>query len=75
MNTSPNPNIEQMLRSAERAIAATLAELEKHTGQHVTSIRVDDTDVTTMKDDRQQIARTVVIELRPAPGSKWVTAC
>ena len=59
------------IKEAEKAIAETLKQLEIDTESLVESVGVNDTEVTTFSDDRQQIQRRVVIELRRSPGSNW----
>jgi hypothetical protein len=60
-----------LLYQAERDIALILANLEKHTGQHVGSIRVDSYESTQIKDVRPIHKRQVIVDLKPIPGSDW----
>ena len=55
----------------EQSIARILSDMEKTTGQLVDSLELVDIDVTTASDDRPQILRTVRIELKRLPGTKW----
>jgi hypothetical protein len=56
---------------AERAIASILSDLETSSGQIVESIKIDDLDITSMKDSRPEWIRKVCIELKRQPGTKW----
>jgi hypothetical protein len=58
---------------AVREINAILAALEVSAGQFVESVEICSVDVTTVRDGRQQLARTVQITLKPIPGSQWQT--
>ena len=58
---------------AELAIGSILAELERTTGQHVETIEIQNTDVTRLESERQELNRRVVIELKPITGSHWET--
>lgn len=72
MNDTRTPA--QLRLHAELEIAEILSTLEQRTGQFVDRLDICDTDVTNINSTRQMLARQVVIELRPAPGSNWVTA-
>jgi len=56
---------------AELAIAAVLRDLEIETGTIVDRIWIEVIDITSVRDDRQQLLRRVSMDLRPMPGSKW----
>ena len=56
---------------AEPAIAAVLRDLEIETGTLVERIWIEGIDITSVRDERQQLLRRVSMELRPLPGSKW----
>lgn len=57
----------------ELRIAALLAELEIATGHHVESIGVVNTDISTIAEAIPRWSRRVHIDIRPTPGSNWVT--
>lgn len=59
------------IKEAEEAIAKILAELEVSRCALVKSMEVFDMDVTRIDDDRQQLQRSVRIEMFRVPGQKW----
>jgi hypothetical protein len=59
------------LDQAERAIADVLRRLEIDTGCVVDAISTTDIEVTTVEDERRQVRRRVVIELKRLPGQSW----
>jgi len=58
---------------AQLRIASVLAELEIATGQHVDNVAIRNTDASTVGNAVPQLIREVQIQLRPIPGSNWVT--
>lgn len=54
-----------------RKINTILEQLEKDTGCIVERLELLDVDVTNMGDSRQQLQRTVRIDLKPQPGTHW----
>lgn len=61
----------EKIKEAEKKVSAILANLEIETGSIVRSVGVTDIDVSTMSDDRRQLARRVTIELERLPGTQW----
>jgi len=61
-------------QEAEFRIAGILRDLETQTGQWIERIDVQDLETTAYSDKTQQLRRSVVIELRPVPGSSWETS-
>lgn len=59
---------------AELAIAAILRDLEVETQCVVERICIEQIDITSLRDDRQQLQRRVDITLRPQPGTRWRAA-
>lgn len=59
------------IKAAERAIAAILAELERVTGSYVDSVDITNIEVTQMEDTRPQVIRSVSIDVRRLPGTRW----
>jgi hypothetical protein len=61
------------INAAEIKIATILRDLEASTGQLVETIKIENLDVTTRNDTRQEWMRSVHIELKRLPGTKWAT--
>ena len=61
-------------QEAEFSIAVILRDLETQTGQWIERVDVQDLETTAYSDKTQQMRRSVVIELRPVPGSSWETS-
>lgn len=59
---------------AQRRIAAILAELETNTGMHVEAIAVVNDDITQLQEAVPRWSRRVEINIRPTPGSNWITS-
>jgi hypothetical protein len=59
------------LDKAESQIKEILKQLESDTDSLIESIEVTDIEITGMGDDRKQLQRRVLIELRRNPGSHW----
>lgn len=68
-----DPKQRGLIDGVQRAIARLLADLEKKTGCYVDGLQIDSLDVTQMTSDRQQLLRSVRIDLRRAPGGGWMT--
>lgn len=62
-----------MITQTQHQIAELLASLEKETGQFVEAIEIQSVEVTGMLDVRKMLSRSVVITLKPIPGSRWET--
>jgi len=59
------------LKEATERITSILQQLEVDTDSLIESISVKDIDATKYDDDRKQLQRRVLIELRRNPGSNW----
>jgi hypothetical protein len=59
------------ISEAERQIAKILCALEKDTGQVVESVNINDIEITSIGDDRQQFQRSISIEVKRLPGTHW----
>lgn len=57
--------------TATQQINDILRELEVSTGSVVESIELRDIDVTTVDSGEQQLVRSVAIEMKRLPGTKW----
>ncbi len=64
---------QELIQRAEKDITKILATLEADTNMVLETITVNDTDVTQMGDDRQQLMRRVMIEMKRLPGSRWAS--
>ena len=62
-----------LVETVAKQIAFLLADLEKRTGSYVEGLAVRDIDVTTMSSRSPDMLRSVEIELRRQPGSRWQT--
>lgn len=56
---------------AKKEITKILSQLESDTGMIVDELAVEDIDVTTMGDNVRQILRTVILEMKRLPGTRW----
>lgn len=61
------------LTEATRQINAILAALETDTGEHVEGINLKNIEITGIDSVRPELQRSVVIKLKPIPGSHWNT--
>ncbi len=59
------------VEKAERAIGSILLELESRMNGLVDAIEIQDIEVTTFSDVREQVARRVTIQLRTIPDRRW----
>jgi len=57
--------------TAELAIAAILRDLELETSCYVERLCIEQLDISSVRDSRQQLIRRVQIDLRPQPGTRW----
>ena len=62
---------QDLAEKAEIAIQKILCELEIGTGCIVESIYLKDIDMTGVNDDRVQLLRSIRIELKANPGTRW----
>ena len=61
----------KLISAAEKEISKVLAKLEADTGMVLDSLNVRDIEVTTFVDDRAQWLRSVSIEMKRLPGTRW----
>jgi hypothetical protein len=61
----------QLIKDAEKQISDILQKLELDTGMVLDSICVNDIDVTLVSDNRQQLQRSIRIDMKRLPGTKW----
>lgn len=64
-------NTGKLITAAEKEISDILAKLETDTGMVLESINVNDIEVTTFTDDRPQLLRSVSLEMKRLPGTRW----
>jgi aspartokinase-like uncharacterized kinase len=62
-----------LITTAEKDIAKILAKLEEDTGAIVAQVEVRDMEVTCVDDQRPQWLRSVMINMRRVPGTRWST--
>jgi len=56
---------------AEKEINFILANLESETGALVEEINLQSLDITSIGSTKQLLQRSVKIELKPVPGTRW----
>lgn len=64
-------DINKLITEAERKIASVLAEIESDTGMVLDTLEIKDIEVTQFTDDRPQWLRSVYIEMKRLPGTRW----
>jgi hypothetical protein len=62
-----------LITTAEKDIAKILAKLEEDTGAIVAQVEVRDMEVTCVDDQRPQWLRSVGINVKRVPGTRWST--
>lgn len=60
-----------LITAAEKEISKVLAKLEADTGMVLDMLEVRDTEVTRMGDQRPQLLRRVVLDMKRLPGTRW----
>lgn len=64
-------NTGKLISTAEKEIAGILARLESDTGMVLENIELRDIEVTTFGDFRQELLRSVTLEMKRLPGTRW----
>lgn len=64
---------QEHINEATREITRILADLERKTGMVVDSLSLYDLDITSIEDDRPQLSRSVLLEMKRLPGTRWAT--
>ena len=67
------PTVKDKVRQAEREIAGILADLETSTECYIDKLGIEKMEVTEAADIGEAFMLYVKIELRRAPGCRWLT--
>lgn len=61
----------KLITDAEKEISRVLEKLEASTGMVLDRLELRDTEVTSIGDNRPQLIRHIVVEMKRLPGTCW----